>query len=147
MRSEGYQHRRGLTRIELVVVVVIALTFLGVVVSLLPWARESSDLVRCRFNLKQIGEAALRFHGRQHFLPASRIDDGYATWAVFLGPDLSLKGDNPLSAWDGQKPYAEQTDAARQVLVPQYYCPARRRPSQLSSAADEGPDGKPLPGA
>jgi hypothetical protein len=147
MSAGGGQRRRGLTRIELLVIVLIVLTLLGILLSVLPRARESSDQVQCKFNLQQIGGGVVRFHERRHFLPASRIDVGYATWAVQIGADLSLKGDNPLRAWDEQKPYAQQTDAARQVQIPQYYCPARRRPEQLSTAGDDGPDGKLLPGA
>jgi hypothetical protein len=147
MRVRGCQRRRGLTKSELLVLVVIAFVLLGILFSLLPQAREGSDQVQCKFNLQQLGGAIVRFHDRKHFLPASRIDNGYATWAVQIGADLSVKGDNLLRAWDEQKPYAEQTEAARQVQVPQYYCPARRRPPQLSTAGDEGPDGKLLPGA
>jgi hypothetical protein len=146
MRVAECQRRRGLGRIDLLVIVVIALVLVGILFSLLFQGREASDQVQCKFNLQQIGGAIIRFH-EPRFLPASRIDDGYATWAVQIAAYLSLKGDNPLRAWDEQKPYAEQTDDARQVQIPQYYCPARRRPDQLSSAGDDGPDGKLLPGA
>jgi hypothetical protein len=147
MRVQGCQRRRGLSRIDVLVIVVIGVILLGILLTLLPRLREGSYEVQCKFNLQQIGGAIARFHDRQRFLPASRIDDGYATWAVQIGADLSVKGDNLLRAWDEQKPYAAQADAARQVQVPQYYCPARRRPDQLSTAGDDGPDGKLLPGA
>jgi hypothetical protein len=147
MHVERCRRRRGLSRIDLLVIVVIAVVLLGILLSVLLRAREDSDQVQCKFNLQQIGSAIVRFHDRKRFLPASRIDNGYATWAVQIGADLSLKGDNLLRAWDEQKPYAEQTDDARQVQVPQFYCPARRRPSPLSTAGDDGPDGKLLPGA
>ena len=147
MRVGGGERRRGLTRLDVVVSVLVLLTGLGLLFALLPRARETSDRVQCAYNLKQLGAAILRFSGRRHFLPASRIDDRYATWAVQLGPDLSLKGDNPLRAWDEQKPYAAQTDAARQTQVPQFYCPARRQPPQLSKSGDTAPDGSLLPGA
>jgi hypothetical protein len=147
MRVGGCERRRGLTRLDVVILVLIVLTGAGLLFALLPGARESSDRVQCAYNLKQLGAAFIRYNGRHHFLPASRIDDRYATWAVQIGPDLSPRGDNLLRAWDEQKPYAAQTDAARQTQVPQFYCPARRQPPQLSKSGDNGPDGAPLPGA
>jgi hypothetical protein len=147
MRLPGSERRRGLTKIEVGILAVILLTGLGLLLALLPRARESSDLIQCKYHLKQIGAAMIRFDGRWRFLPASRIDDGYATWAVLLGPDLAPRADNPLKAWDLQKPYAAQTAEARKTIVPQYYCPARPRESRESTAGDLGPDDQLLPGA
>jgi hypothetical protein len=147
MRVQAGERRFGLTKVEVAVVAVVLVTGIGILIALLPRARESSDLVQCRYNLKQIGEALIRYDGRQRFLPASRIDDGYATWPVLLGPDLAPKADNPFKAWDLQKPYAGQTAEARKTLVPQFYCPARPRESRESTAGDLGPDGELLPGA
>ena len=147
MRQRCDPHRRGLTRIDLLVIIVLVLTGLGIVLTALLRARESSDRVQCMYNLQQIGAAVVRFDERKHFLPASRIADHYATWAVQIGPYLSRKGDNLFKAWDEQKPYAAQTDTARQIQIPQYYCPARRRPGELSKSGDLGPNDQLLPGA
>jgi hypothetical protein len=136
-----------LTKIEVAVLALILLAVVGVLLSVLPRARERSDLIECKFHLKQLGAALIRFDGGRNFLPASRIADRYATWAVQLGPYLAPRGDDPLNAWDLQKPYADQTDTARKTLVPQFFCPARPRESRESIAGDLDAEGRQLPGA
>ncbi len=147
MRVRGFEWRRGLTRVDVVVIAVLILIGLGLIFTLLPRARESADVVECANHLKQIGAALIRYDGRQHFLPPSRIDDRYATWAVLLAADLGVKGQDPLKGWDLQKPYAEQNAEVLKTLIPQFFCPARPRESRLSTAGDLGPDDKLLPGA
>jgi hypothetical protein len=147
MRLGCGERRRGLTRVDLVVILVIALTVGGLLLVFILRARESSDRVQCAAHLKRLGEAVHGFHERHRYLPASRIDERHATWAVLLAPHLSAKGPDPLKGWDLQKPYAAQTDQARQAQFAGFYCPARRQPGQNSTSGDLGPDGKLLPGA
>ncbi len=147
MRVDGWKCRCGLTRLDLIVVLGIVFTLAGLLFTLLPRAHQSSDRVRCAFNLKQIGDAVQSFQARKNFLPAARIGDGYATWAVQVAPDLRSTHPDPLKAWDIQKPYAAQPAAIRQVQVTLFYCPGRRRPPQVSTEGDTAADGSLLPGA
>jgi hypothetical protein len=147
--------RKGLTVTEVVVVVIILLVLLGVAVGFLRKMRASADQAQCANNLRIIGEGCFEYSGgfpREFLenagvnapLPAARIADGYATWAVLLAPYVA--GTSPLKDWDLQKPYAEQRAEIREAVVPLYFCPARNRSSFLSIKGD-GPDGENIPGA
>jgi hypothetical protein len=98
-----------------------------------------------------MGVAIREFRDAKHFLPAARIADGYATWAVQIGPYLSASGPDPFHAWDLRKSYSAQSDEARTTQVLLYYCPSRRAPPELSVSGDVPRDGQPgskeLPGA
>ncbi|MCI0458964.1 MAG: DUF1559 domain-containing protein [Gemmataceae bacterium] len=150
MRSLRRACRPGLTKTDVVVVVVVLLTVVGLFLAMLPRAHEDSHRIQCAFQLKHIGEAILRFHERHKALPAARIADGYATWAVQIAPDLSVKQAGALAAWELQLPYYHQPQEVRAAQVPFYYCPARRTPTYLSSGEmpwEGKPPGGPFPGA
>ena len=128
--------RPGLTLLELLVVFVLIVTLLGLGIMLLQRQRALGLRVQCMGNLKRLGEAVQAFHEHsapepgQRFLPAARIADGYATWAVLLGPHLF--DEHPLLEWDVRKPYLGQPEKVRQAIVPAYFCPARDRPPFVS---------------
>jgi hypothetical protein len=125
----GRGGRRGLAKRDVLIVLLLVLTAAGLFFTILPPAQEASARTLCAFHLKQIGEGIHRYHGRVKALPPSRIDAGYATWAVVIAPDVFHKAkERPLGGWDLQKSYADQVDAARRAQVAQYYCPARRNP-------------------
>jgi prepilin-type N-terminal cleavage/methylation domain-containing protein len=123
--------RRGLTLVEIVIVLAVLLTLLGLLSIYIVRQRENALCVQCADNLRRLGEAAIRFcetmggEAGGGFLPAARIADGYATWAVQIAPALMSEG--PLLKWDMRRPYAEQTDGVRQVLPTAFICPARAR--------------------
>lgn len=148
-RAIDFAARRALNRIEAVVIVALVALGAGLLVLVISRARGDGLRVQCLNNLRQIGQAAQRFHdtaapiaagelgGAAHFLPAARIADGYATWAVQIGPQLLPEG-HPLLGWDMALPYRAQPDEARQALVTAYFCPARTRPDWLSAAEPIG---------
>lgn len=150
MASRRLARRPAITRIELVVLVVVILTALGIVLALLPQAHEGSHHVVCSNNLARIGKAIHAYHKEANALPAGRIDAGYATWAVQIAPLLSKQKENPPEAYDLTKPYYDQSAAVRGTYVPEFFCPARRRP-WLTSQSGDVPSGKPnaehVPGA
>src|SRR5438105_1203678 len=95
--------RRGLTAVEVVVVLIVLLTLLGLMLTYILRQRESALRVHCMNNLRRIGTALHSFHdvsgGAQPalaFLPAARIADGYATWAVQIAPHMDAA---QLQAW------------------------------------------------
>jgi len=130
-----------MTRADLVVLVLVGLTLLGIALSALLRSHEDSGRVQCAFHLKQLGDGIQRFSARTNGLPPARIAPGYATWAVLIAPDVYHTKDSPLKAWDVQQSYYAQPAAARQMQLPIAYCPARRYPPQNSTAGDV-PGGK-----
>src|SRR5438067_137518 len=139
MRAAG---RRGWTRIELIVVVVVVLTATGLAVVFVQHSREPSHRVECQMHLERIGKAVHLFHGSRKTLPASCIAPGYATWAVQVAPFLEQDHGKALKAWDPSLPYYAQSAAVREGQVWVYYCPARRYPPQLSVSGDVPPGGQ-----
>lgn len=126
--------RVGFTLIELLVViaiisVVVTLSMVGV-----QKVRQAAARAQCQNNLKQIGIAFHNYHNVYKALPPSRIDDGYATWAVLILPYLDQG--NLYTQWDIRLTYYDQTRLAREGQVPLYYCPSRRPPGQLSKQGD-----------
>jgi hypothetical protein len=127
---------------DLVVILLILSLVIGIGLMVIPWLRESAHRLQCANNLKQLGEAMRRFSDVKGFLPAARIAERHATWAVQVAPYLSGTGQNPLSTWDLQKSFYSQTEAARQVQLSVFSCPSRRLP-QLSVHGDVPADGQP----
>src|SRR5208337_2898574 len=121
---ESKKTRRGLTVPEVVVVTIIVLVVVGIVLTAIPRMRETAHREQCANNLRQIGVATRKFRDIKHFLPAARIADRYATWAIQIVPYLSASGADPLHAWDLHKSYYAQPDQVRAAQVVLYYCPS-----------------------
>jgi hypothetical protein len=149
--ANGKQLRAGLTMTELIVIVVILVVVLGILLTAIPRMRESAQRAQCANKLREIGMACRAFRDAKGFLPASRIAEGYATWAVQIAPYLNVGKDSPLLKWDMSKTYYLQPDDVRTAQIVLYFCPARRQPPQLSSSGDVPLSGKPeareFPGA
>jgi hypothetical protein len=142
-------NRPAVSRIEIAVIAAVGVLAAGLIVMLIARQRENGLRLQCANNLRRQGEAMHSFFansGAPPFLPAARIADGYATWAVLIAPHLAA--DNALTRWDVSQPYGAQDAAVREALVPFYFCPARERSSALSVAGDVDPaTGQLLPGA
>jgi prepilin-type processing-associated H-X9-DG protein len=139
--------RTGFGKMELVVVLFIALVVAGLFVTALVGMREKGNLAQCENNLRQVGEAVYLFRDQRHppWLPPSRLADGYATWAVELAPYLDQRKTGSLAQWDLSQAYFDQPEKVRQTQVLVYYCPARRSPPQVSVSGDT-PDRGPSQG-
>jgi hypothetical protein len=143
--------RHGLTRLEILVALVVALFAVGLVAMGVARVREASLREQCKNNLKLLGEAFHQYHDASSAdknlkrLPPARIADGYATWAVLLAPYLTKE--SPIVAWDEQASYFDQNDDARRAVLIQFICPARRRDDLVSEAGDFDKAGKHIPGA
>src|ERR1043165_3868384 len=149
-RARGDSSRRGITRLEVVVMLVLCFITAGVGMLLLARHRESAQRVQCEERLRRIGQAFYGYHSAssaeeasQH-LPPSRIADGYATWAVLLAPYLIDQ--HPLTQWDVQQSYFAQKAEVRDSLMLFYFCPARPRSDRLSQAGDVDAANKHFPG-
>jgi hypothetical protein len=146
----GSLHRRGITVTRVIVVLILAITLLGILLVVVPALRERANRVACANNLKEQGVGCRSFRDIKGYLPAARIADAYGTWAVQIAPHLKLK-DNRLNAWDLSRSYYAQAEDIRQAQVIPYYCPSRRQPPQLSVSGDVPLTGRPaereFPGA
>jgi Protein of unknown function (DUF1559) len=108
--------------LELVVVLFIGVLLITLVVVGIGKMRERANRAHCANNLRQMG-AAVKLYDKER-LPPSRIAEGYATWAVLITPFMVK--DSGLKDWDLERQYFDQPEAARQALIPQYFCPSRR---------------------
>jgi prepilin-type N-terminal cleavage/methylation domain-containing protein/prepilin-type processing-associated H-X9-DG protein len=71
--------RRGVTLIELVVVIAIVAVLLGLLLPAVQQAREAALRIRCANNLKQIGLALHQFHVNYQVFPSNGGWDGKQT--------------------------------------------------------------------
>ena len=105
--------------------------------------------ISCANNVKQIGLAMHNYHGVHEKLPPSRLDIGYATWAVLILP--SIEQDNLYYQWKLGLTYYQQNTIARRSAVKIYSCPSRRTAGDLSTFGDFpswlGGTGTNIPGA
>jgi hypothetical protein len=143
-------------RVQVIIVIVMVLFLLGVALTFLSRNQGRAAQTNCAENLRRLGMAIYMraelqpqavLDGkvgltRAHTLPAARITEGYATWAVQLAP--FLKAESQLSGWDLGLPFIDQAQPVRDAAVPLFLCPARSR-SAFVFAQEE--DGKTISGA
>jgi uncharacterized protein DUF1559 len=137
--------RAGLTILEVVVLLLVALVLLGVVLNVMNRSRGVAHQAVCANNMRILGEGLFHYQGgvpemflEEGFpgpsLPAARIAPGYATWAVELAPYVAAQG--TLKNWDMALPYADQPASVRQDAIAVYLCPTRLRSQAISIEGD-----------
>src|SRR5205814_1334371 len=110
----------GDSGIELLVVIAIIGVLVALLLPAVQAARESSRRSQCANNLKQISLANANFEDTYKYLPYTRKDT-YETWAVLLMPFYEQPGQ--YAAWDLNKTYYKQSDAARLPSLKILLCP------------------------
>jgi prepilin-type N-terminal cleavage/methylation domain-containing protein len=129
--------RRGVTLVELLVVLSILALLMGLLLPAVQRARESANRTACANNLHQIGLAMHQYHLVHGTLPSfSKDGDDATTWCVLILP--FLEQDNLYRQWNFSRSYYEQSDEARLTRVPNYFCPTRRTPSTPPLASRSG---------
>jgi prepilin-type N-terminal cleavage/methylation domain-containing protein len=119
------QSRRfAFTLIELLVVISIISVLIGLLLPAVQRVREAANRLSCTNNLKQIGLAMHHYENVMERLPPSRLDVGYATWAVLILP--FLEQDNLYHQWAIGQTYYVQNQVARTTPLRIYFCPSRR---------------------
>jgi prepilin-type processing-associated H-X9-DG protein len=105
-------------------VISIISVLIGLMLPAVQRVREAANRLSCANNLKQIGLAMHHYEGVLDRLPPSRLDVGYATWAVLILP--FLEQDNLYYQWAVGQTYYVQNRIARETPVRIYFCPSRR---------------------
>lgn len=129
--------RRGLSLLELLIVLAILSILSGLTLGAVQRARLAADRVACANNLHQIGLALQMYHDRQHSFPpgmewsgknADPSDVFYGrSWHVYLLPEIEQA---PLAAELDQPKYYTNTifdlpvDPRLTTVLPVYCCPA-----------------------
>ncbi|HEY8504868.1 MAG TPA: DUF1559 domain-containing protein [Gemmataceae bacterium] len=131
--------RPAFTLIELLVVIAIIAILIGLLLPAVQKVREAAARMQCSNNLKQIGLAMHNYQDTQGFLPPSRVENDYATWAVLILP--YLEQDNVYRLWDIRLPYVDQSADATRNNLSVYFCPARRSPKTPVFSNESPPGG------
>jgi prepilin-type N-terminal cleavage/methylation domain-containing protein/prepilin-type processing-associated H-X9-DG protein len=116
--------RAAFTLIELLVVISVISVLIGLLLPAVQRVREAANRLSCANNLKQIGLAMHNYENTMDRLPPSRLDVGYATWAVLILP--FIEQDNLYNQWAIGQTYYVQNQTARLTPVRIYFCPSRR---------------------
>ena len=127
---------RGLTLVELLVVVAIIGLLVALLLPAVQSAREAARRTQCANNLKQVALAAHAYDTSTRQLPPSRMSNCQATWAVFLLPFLEQQ--QVYAQWDLSMCTYDHPESVRCTLVPAYLCPSRGASRPM---VEELPDG------
>lgn len=129
--------KRGLTLVELLVVIAIVAMLVALLLPAVQSARESSRRTACGNNMRQVGIAMLSHHESLGALPAGMTytppENRYAPrvmWTMFLLPFLELTGlhatiDQSIGFAEATSGGARQENsAAFSRTIPVYNCPS-----------------------
>jgi len=137
--------RRGISLIEVLVVIGIMALLIALLIPAVQMAREVARRIECSNHLKQIGLAFQTHHEQLGFLPTA--GDGWGSPPTYINGAPAV-GDKQGASWGFQiLPYLEakevwqggsgKTDNERQRIAvgtpnPHFFCPTRRSPMTVT---------------
>jgi type II secretory pathway pseudopilin PulG len=130
----GLPRRAAFALVELLTVIMIIGTLIGLLLPAVQSARESARRMSCSNNLKQIGLATHNYHEAQSKFPNNGGDG--ATLAITCGVQANWSAFGRILPYiEAQEVYNADYTQAMRTPIPMYYCPTRRAPKLYSSVA------------
>ena len=133
-----HQNRDGFTLVELLVVIAIIGILVALLLPAVQAAREAARRTECTNNLKQIGLALHNFHDTYgklppaRYYPEGRIGGNYPSWPALITPYLEARAAYDQWHFDSSF-YNNLNKSAREVNIPVWTCPTRRKSGALSA--------------
>src|SRR5579884_4004748 len=128
--------RGGFTLVELLVVVAIIGTLLGLLLPAVQKVREAANRMKCTNNLRQLGLALHNYHGDHDGFPpglvssSGNVSDAEATGFTYLLP--YLEQDNTYRLYHFADPWYDLDNSqAVGTSVRLFYCPSNRQEGAL----------------
>ena len=149
IKIKNQTQKSAFTLIELLVVMSIISILMGLMLPAVQKARGAVNRISCANNLKQVGLSMWLYHSTFDTLPATRVSNQGASWAVLILPNLEQE--NLYRKWDTSKTYYQQSQIARETGVKVMFCPERRSPAiagvSIAGDVDTLSPGQHVPGA
>lgn len=121
----------GFTLVELLIVVAIIATLIGLLLPAVQTAREAGRRIQCGNHLKQVGLAVVEFHDQSRAYPSGRnaTTEFGQSWSFRLLPLLEQQAIHDVLSPDPRVPMWDDRNArAMRTPVPTYFCPSQRGP-------------------
>ena len=135
-RVTGRPQRRGVTLVELLIVITILAVLIGLLLPAVQSARESARRAQCANNLKQQALGIHGYHTSVGRLPPARIVDHKPTWNILILPHVEEAAF--FGEWDLRKCVYDHPANTRCRLLPLYICPSRGTGRPLVSEVQDG---------
>ena len=149
IKTKYHTQKSAFTLIELLVVMSIISVLIGLMLPAVQKARGAVNRISCANSLKQVGLSMWLYHSTFDTLPATRVSNQGASWAVLILPNLEQE--NLYRKWDTSKTYYQQNQIARETGVKVMFCPERRSPAaagvSIAGDVDTISKGQHVPGA
>jgi len=125
----------GFTLVELLVVVAIIATLVGLLLPAVQGARESARRTHCANNLKQIGTALQVYQAAMGTFPPGSVTANQLSWRVFILPQLEQQalhdkfdfGIGGGKFWSGANQEGPNKSVHALNRIPTYHCASATR--------------------
>lgn len=152
-RFESHHRRRGITMVEVLVVLAIIAIVISLLIPAVQQAREAARRTQCKNNMKQLGLALHNYHDTHRTFPFAYVIDtdgpylGWG-WEVFILPYMDCSPFyNGIDFRDGLQYEYDNTNMHR--TLPGYVCPSDQAAPRIAHAfvvTNDVREGEVMPG-